>query len=63
MEMSGQIHSSAALFSEERAPGTHWIGGLVGPITGLADAESRKILPLPSSPYPVTIPTALSQLQ
>jgi hypothetical protein len=28
----------------ERAPDTHWIGGWVGPRTGLDDAERRKIL-------------------
>jgi hypothetical protein len=31
----------------ERAPSTHWIGGWVGPRTGLDDEERRKILPLP----------------
>jgi hypothetical protein len=30
----------------ERAPGTHWIGGWVGPRAGLDDAEIRKVLPL-----------------
>jgi hypothetical protein len=28
----------------ERAPCTHWIGGWVGPRTGLDDMERRKIL-------------------
>jgi hypothetical protein len=28
MEMSGQLHALAALPPEERAPGTHWIGGI-----------------------------------
>jgi hypothetical protein len=32
---------------EETSPGTHWIGGWVGPRTGLDDAERKKILPLP----------------
>jgi hypothetical protein len=32
---------------EERAPGTHCIGGWVGPRTGLDDVEKRKFLPLP----------------
>jgi hypothetical protein len=27
----------------ERAPGTHWIGGWVGPIAGLDAGEKRKI--------------------
>jgi hypothetical protein len=31
----------------ERAPGTHCIGGWVGPRTGLDDVERRKILPPP----------------
>jgi hypothetical protein len=31
---------------EERAPSTHWIGGWVGPRTGLDNVEGRKILPL-----------------
>jgi hypothetical protein len=30
----------------ETAPGTHWIGGWVGPRTGLDDMEKRKSLPL-----------------
>jgi hypothetical protein len=28
----------------ERAPGTHWIGGWVGPRAGLDDMEKKKIL-------------------
>jgi hypothetical protein len=32
---------------EERASSTHWIGGCVGPRTGLDDVEKRKILTLP----------------
>jgi hypothetical protein len=31
----------------ERAPGTHWIGGWVGPRTGMDDMEKRKFLPVP----------------
>jgi hypothetical protein len=31
----------------ERDPGTHWIGGWVGPKAGLDDVERRKISPLP----------------
>jgi hypothetical protein len=30
--------------SNERAPDTHWIGGWVGPRTGLEDADKRKFL-------------------
>jgi hypothetical protein len=33
--------------SEERDPGTHWIGGWVGPRTGLDDVEKGKFLTLP----------------
>jgi hypothetical protein len=31
----------------ERASGTHWIGGWMGPRAGLDEVERRKILPLP----------------
>jgi hypothetical protein len=31
----------------ERAPGTHWLGGLVGPRACLDNVEKRKTLPLP----------------
>jgi hypothetical protein len=37
--MSGQLHAPAL--------GTRWIGGWVGPRTGLDDVEKRKFLPLP----------------
>jgi hypothetical protein len=45
--MSGQLHTLAALPPGERAPGTHWIGGSVGPRAGLDDMEKRKFLTLP----------------
>jgi hypothetical protein len=32
---------------EESAPGTHWIGGWVGPRVRLDSMEKRQILPLP----------------
>jgi hypothetical protein len=35
------------LIPEERAPGTHWIGGWVGPRAGLDEVEKRKFLILP----------------
>jgi hypothetical protein len=51
---------------EERAPGTHCIGGWVDSREGLDDVEkildtteSRTPLPRSSSPSPVAIPTAL----
>jgi hypothetical protein len=31
MEVNGQLHARSALLPEERAPGTPWIGGSVGP--------------------------------
>jgi len=40
----GQLHAPAALFPGERAPGTHWIGGLVGARAGL-DALSKRKFP------------------
>jgi hypothetical protein len=35
MEVTGQLHAPAALSHRERAAGTHWRGGLVGPKAGL----------------------------
>jgi hypothetical protein len=32
---------------EKEPPGTHWIGGWVGPRTGLDFVEKRNVLPLP----------------
>jgi hypothetical protein len=43
MEVSGQLHASAALPPREIAPGTHWIGGWVGPRAGLDAVVKRKI--------------------
>jgi hypothetical protein len=40
MKMSSQLHAPAAL-----APGTHRIGGWVGPWAGLDDMEKWKFLP------------------
>jgi hypothetical protein len=44
MEVSGQLHVTAALPSGERALSAHRIGGWVGPRAGLDTAEKRKIL-------------------
>jgi hypothetical protein len=42
MDVSGRLHSSVALLPGERAPGTHFIGGWVGPRADLDAAEKRK---------------------
>jgi hypothetical protein len=46
MEVSGQLHASAVLHLGERDPGTHWIGGSVGPRASLDDSE-KTFLTLP----------------
>jgi hypothetical protein len=38
--VSGQRYASAAVYPGKMAPGTHWIGGWVGPRAGL-DTEAR----------------------
>jgi hypothetical protein len=43
MQVSGQLHAPAALPPGKRVPGTHWIGGWVGPRTAQDDAEKRKV--------------------
>jgi hypothetical protein len=43
MEVSGQLHAPVALPPRERAPGTHWIGGWVGPRAVLDAVVQRKI--------------------
>jgi hypothetical protein len=64
MEVSDHLDAPAVL-----SPSTHWIGGWVGPKDGLNVVERRQVLPMPgfkprpSSPYPVAIPTELSQLR
>jgi hypothetical protein len=55
------------LYPGERAPGTHWIGGWVGPRASLDKVENRKFLTLPGLKLrplgrPVAIPTTLSRL-
>jgi hypothetical protein len=61
MEVSGQLHAPAALFPRKKVPGTHWIGGWVGPRTGLYEVVKRKI-PIPrreSNPdHPIVQPVA-----
>jgi hypothetical protein len=40
MEVNGQLNTPVGLTPGERAPGTHWIGGWVGPRGGL-DAKEK----------------------
>jgi hypothetical protein len=42
MEVNGELHAPAA-YPRERAPGTHWIGGRVGPRAVLDAVVKRKI--------------------
>jgi hypothetical protein len=44
MGVSGQHHVPAALYPGEITPGTHWIGGWVGPRAGVDAGARRKIL-------------------
>jgi hypothetical protein len=44
MQVSGQFHAPAALPLGIEPPGTHWIGGWVGPRVSLDDVEERRIL-------------------
>jgi hypothetical protein len=43
MEVSCQLHAPAAFNPRERASGTHWIGGCVGPKAVLDAVVKRKI--------------------
>jgi hypothetical protein len=43
MEVSGQLHDPAPLHPRERAPGTYYIGGWVGPRAVLHAVVKRKI--------------------
>jgi hypothetical protein len=44
MGVSGQRHAPAALYPRGKDPGTHWIGGWVGPRAGLDAGARRKII-------------------
>jgi hypothetical protein len=46
MEVSGQLYALCRFTSRERAPGPNWIGGCVGPGTGVDTMEKRKIAAL-----------------
>jgi hypothetical protein len=49
MEVSGQLHAPAALPPGERALGTHWIVGWVGPSVSLQAVEKTKFCPCQES--------------
>jgi hypothetical protein len=63
MEVSGQLHAPAALSPREGVPGTHWIGGWVGP-RAVLDAVVKRKIPSPcreSNPRtPIVQPIAQS---
>jgi hypothetical protein len=42
MEMSGELYAPAVLLHENSPPGTHWMGGWVGPKAGLDAVEKIK---------------------
>jgi hypothetical protein len=44
MGVSDQHHALAALYPQERTSGTHWIGGWVGPRSGLNTEARGKFL-------------------
>jgi hypothetical protein len=46
MEMSVQLHATAALLPREKALGAHWIGSWLDPRAGLDVVVKRKI-PIP----------------
>jgi hypothetical protein len=43
MEVCGQLHDASRFTTKERAPGTQWVGGWVGPSAGLDAVVKRKI--------------------
>jgi hypothetical protein len=44
MGVNSQRHAPAALYPREKTPGTHWIGGWVGPRAGLDAGAGRQSL-------------------
>jgi len=44
MEVSGQFHALAGLSRGKGPPGTHWIGGWVGPRAGLNVVANKTYL-------------------
>jgi hypothetical protein len=59
LEASGQLHAPVDLPSR-KSPGTHWIGGRVGPRTDLHDVK-RKLLTLPGLKFLLLCRPARSQ--
>jgi hypothetical protein len=43
MEMNVQLHPPRPLYTRDKAPGTHWIGGWLGPRASLDAVAKRKI--------------------
>jgi hypothetical protein len=57
--MSGQLHAPAALLPGKQPPGTHWIGGWVGPRADLDDVERGKFFTLPGhNLLPLSLPAS-----
>jgi hypothetical protein len=60
--VSGQLDALTTFTSGERAPGTHWKGGWVGPRARLNDMEEKKFLTLLELELPFFSQPACSQL-
>jgi hypothetical protein len=59
MEVSGQLHAPAALTPGKEPPGTHYIGGWVGPRAGF-DVVGKKNLAPAGNQTPAAQPIAIS---
>jgi hypothetical protein len=55
MEVSGQIHTHAAITPGKTTHGTHYIGGWVGPSVGLNVMEKRLISCLCQQSNPIQV--------
>jgi hypothetical protein len=62
MELSGQLHARTALPPGKEPPGTHWIGGWVGPLVARDAVEKRKSCTPGNRIRAVPVPTELSRL-
>jgi hypothetical protein len=59
MEVSGQLHAPDRFTPRERAPGTHWIGGSLGPRARLEGVVKKVSNPWESNPgHPTAQPVA-----